>query len=106
MQYDMYSDFDLGQHKASEYRYDTEVVILPNGKIEYAMPSHTEKLISLTGLHRDVIYDLMPVTASPIHWLVDFTGCISVWNHGHLGMPKSKEQQTSLKLLIREGLTK
>ena len=46
MAYDIYCAFDLEQHKQTYVQY-LEVVILEDGTVEYAVPSHQEKLIAL-----------------------------------------------------------
>ena len=45
-EYDLYSDFDLAKH-IKAYPFYTEVIIHYNGKVEYAVPSHQEKLIQI-----------------------------------------------------------
>ncbi len=47
MAYDIYCAFDLEQHKQTYVQY-LEVVILEDGTVEYAVPSHQEKLIALS----------------------------------------------------------
>ena len=42
--YDLHSPFDLQKHMETYINY-LEVVIFPDGHIEYAVPSHQEKLI-------------------------------------------------------------
>ena len=48
----------------------------------------------------------MPIWESPIHWLVEYTGYISVWSNGCL-FPSSitKEQEYTLKQLVLNRLT-
>lgn len=46
MAYDIYCAFDLEKHKQTYVQY-LEVVILEDGTVEYAVPSHQEKLIAL-----------------------------------------------------------
>ena len=103
--YDMYSDFDITLHKQTFVNY-FEAILLPNGQVVYATPSHVEKLLSITKEPRDEIYDKMPITASPLHWLIEYTGCISMWSEFYIGSPTTDEQKEMLQLLIDEGLTK
>jgi hypothetical protein len=60
-----------------------EVIITPSGLVFEARPSHIEwqinKIISITGVSREFLYDAMPESESPIDWMCDFTGCIAVW---------------------------
>lgn len=61
--YDLYSDFDIEQHKKTFVHY-LEVVIDENGKIMYAVPSHQEKQISLAceklNIAREELNDMCP----------------------------------------------
>ena len=79
------SPFDIEIHKAHFKNY-LEVVILEDGTVEYAVPTHQEKLILLgmekTGLSRYEFYNSCPreywldITA----WLSKVTGAIAVWD--------------------------
>lgn len=40
--YSVYSSFDLQKHKQTYTNY-LEVIITPDGTVEYAVPSHSEK---------------------------------------------------------------
>ena len=63
MAYDIYCAFDLEKHKQTYVQY-LEVVILEDGTVEYAVPSHQEKLIALAcqkkGVSRQELNDLCP----------------------------------------------
>ena len=63
MAYDIYCAFDLEKHKQTYVQY-LEVVILEDGTVEYAVPSHQEKLIALAcqkrGVTRQELNDLCP----------------------------------------------
>lgn len=62
MAYDIYCAFDLEKHKQTYVQY-LEVVILEDGTVEYAVPSHQEKLIALAcqkkGVSRQELNDLL-----------------------------------------------
>lgn len=45
-EYDIYCPFDAEKHKAKYINY-LEILILENGKVVYAVPSHQEKAIAL-----------------------------------------------------------
>ena len=83
--YDLYSKFDIYQHKKHFVDY-LEVIIFPDGHIEYAIPSHQEKLINICmeKLHitRQQLFDLCPPEyyADFIIWLCTISECVSVWN--------------------------
>ncbi len=82
-----------------------EAIIHPDGSIEYARPSHVETLIRITGEDREVIYKKMPITASPIFWLIDYTRYISVWYDGYVKPDTcTKEQEESIKKLIDNNI--
>ena len=79
------SPFDIEIHKAQFKNY-LEVVIFEDGTIEYAVPSHQEKLILLgmekTGLSREEFYNSCPreYWLDVIAWLNKVTGAIAVWD--------------------------
>ena len=83
-----------------------EAIIHKDGMIEYAMPSHVECLLRITGEDRDVINKKMPLSASPIIWLTEYTGCIAIWVDGFI-WPKevADVQLVSLRKLFKAGLT-
>ena len=96
--------FDLNVHKKEFYNY-LEVIIKPNGQIEYAVPSHQEKLkkvcIEKHGLEKflkeiesdEAYYDYLK-------WLCNYSGCVSVWNEFCVKPDNfTKEQRNALKLL-------
>lgn len=103
--YSMHSEFDIEMHKKTFVNY-LEAILLPSGEVQYAVPSHMEKLILLTKEPREAIFIKMPVTASPLEWLLDYTGCISLWSDFHKGIPTTERQKEMLEVLIQEGLTK
>lgn len=83
-----------------------ECIILPDGKITYAVPSHVMRLIEYTGLSPTVIYSLMPNDAIPIKWLVEFTKCIAIYTNGYIAPENYTAQQAySLELLRINELT-
>ena len=122
MAYDVYSPFDLQQHKDTFVNY-LEVVVHPSGLVEYAVPSHQDKLLYVWALGMELITtedDWFEVRYS--RWfmetlaekfsLVDYneqlqnaTGCVSVWSR-YISMPDSitQEQKDTLTTLVREGI--
>lgn len=83
--YDLNSKFDIEQHKKYYVNY-LEVVIFPDGHIEYAVPSHQEKLIAICKeklkVTRDELNDMCPKEyyCDFITWLCTMSECVSVWN--------------------------
>lgn len=98
--------FNLEVHKATFTNY-LEAVISPDGIVEYAMPSHLEKLISIYckeyQVSRDELYDAIPITESPGLWLCEHTGYIAVWDNFYIG-EANNIQKFVLKQLKDEGV--
>lgn len=104
----LHGPFDIETHKKTFIDY-LEVIIKPDGIVEYAVPSHMYKLMSVfedgrysvEQINEMFVQDMMGL--SPIEWLCKKTGCISVWTNGYEGV--ANEQQTdALKKLKAEGL--
>lgn len=93
----------INTHK--DYINYCEAIIYPDGSIEDAIPSHTEKLIEITKEDRDILCDKMPIEAGPVAWLVDYTNCCSVWyNMGMLPENLTKEQEYTIEKLKEHGI--
>jgi hypothetical protein len=110
MTYTVHSAFDLESHKRTFINY-MEAVILPSGEVQYAVPSHQEKLIAIfladnNHLTREQLWEIIPIWADVIDWLQKYTGCISVWSDFYAGEPNTPEQKATLALLIEHGLTR
>lgn len=84
-----------------------EIIIDKDGKIIIANPSHIEAMLRLTKRNREDIYNEMPITASPIHWFVNYLEYVSVWNNFQI-CPKSLtlSQYETLQILESEGFIK
>lgn len=79
--------------KTDENTRYCEILISPDGMIHYARPAHMYKLMDLTGLPMEELDQKMPKMASPVHWLVEYTGFISVWYNAFIapvGITKSQ----------------
>ncbi|MCK2000460.1 hypothetical protein MZM54_03515 [[Brevibacterium] frigoritolerans] len=100
--------FDIEEHKKTFKNY-LEVIILEDGTIVYAVPSHQEKLIAIAceklGITRKQLSDLCPIEYyfDFMNWLCQITNCVSLWNERMEGIP-NEEQIKSLKKLIEEKL--
>ena len=99
--------FDIETHKATFTNY-LEVVILEDGTIEYAVPSHQEKL---KQIYRDR-FQSDPDEDCPeefyfdyLAWLEDSTRTVSVWSNTYHKPYNAKQRQVLLKL-VEEGLTR
>ena len=106
-------DTFIAQHKQQYINY-CEVVIYPNGKIEYAHPSHLYKLEEIWGVPstqwydggplRDKLWATVPQTANPCYWLCGDTGCIVCWySQAVIPLNCTKTALKSLKKLIKSG---
>lgn len=88
--YDVYSDFDIEQHKKTFINY-LEVVILPDGTVKYAVPSHQEFLINYIcekwGLTREKFNTLVPeqYAFNFLNWLMTVSGCVCIWTSFYKG---------------------
>lgn len=81
-----------------------EIVIGPDGSIHYASPAHIYKLIALSGYTQEELQKIMPMSASPIHWLCEFTGYGSVWfEHFIMPIGITAEQVNVLEKLASAG---
>lgn len=88
-----------------KYKCYCEIIITPEGDIHYANPSHIYKLIALTGESENEINNKMPTSASPIHWLVEYTECCAVW-YDYLIMPfnYTETQVSVIKELMKNNI--
>lgn len=109
MEYNVYSDFDIEQHKRVFTNY-LEVIIDEDGKIMYAVPSHQEKLIKLAceklNVTREELNAMCPKEyyLDFMTWLCKVSGACAVWNN-HIEKYELTEHQTkSLKTLKDNGL--
>lgn len=104
----LHKPFDIETHKRTFVNY-LEVVILDNGQIEYAVPSHQEKLISIAmdrlKVTRQELYNLCPPEFyfDVIAWLCIIARCVSVWNDFSVGKC-NPEQMKSLQMLKEHGV--
>lgn len=109
MAYTVYSEFDLEQHKKTFIHY-LEVVIDENGKIMYAVPSHQEKMISLSrdklNVTREELNAMCPQEYyfDFMTWLCKISGACAVWEK-FVQCDKLTEQQIrALQMLKENGL--
>lgn len=108
--YGLHSPFDIEKHKKTFVNY-LEVIVFPDGHIEYAVPSHQEKLteIACTKLNksRKEIADMCPqeMYFDYTRYLCNITECISVWDM-YVILPEQVTQmeQHTLQQLIDNGL--
>lgn len=104
--YNLHCKFDIELHR-DKYPGYTEVIIRPDGEIEYAVPSHQEKLILLCVetlcITRSELHDMCPreFWADFGQWLCNMSKAVAVW-YNFVMIPAeglTVAQQTALKLL-------
>lgn len=112
MKYDVYSDFDLQKHKETYINY-LEVILFPDGHIEYAVPSHQEKLIRICceklNVSRETLFEMCPPDYffDVCTWLCTISGCVSLWTDHYIASdenPLTQEQMDTINLLRSEDL--
>lgn len=109
MEYSVYSDFDMEQHKKTFINY-LEVVIDENGKIMYAVPSHQEKLIKLACKKLNVTRDELNAMFQEecyfdfVKWLCKVSGACAAWNTYLESYKFTERQIETLKALKDNGL--
>lgn len=102
------SPFDIEVHKKTFINY-LEIVILEDGMIEYAIPSHMLKVTDILAKQWNVtrrgVSDLCPPKYYFEYgeWLCRKAKTIMVWNNFFRGDPNDKQVET-LVMLMREGL--
>ena len=107
--YNLYSKFNAKLHKKNYVNY-LEVVILEDGRIEYAVPSHQEKLIAVAckrlKVSRDELNNLCPVEyyADFLTWLCMQSHAISIWDKFTVYYEVNQAQHDALQYLKDEGL--
>lgn len=101
--YDCRCKFDLEKHKAKYINY-LEIVILEDGTVEYAVPSHQLKLMDIAmkklGKTREEIGDMCPKEfyAAFNEWLCDITNTVSVHTWLHMGYCNNIQKEVLQKL--------
>lgn len=106
----LHSNFNIMTHKSNFTNY-LEVVILENGTVKYAVPSHQEKVINIClnklNIDRKTLEDMCPQEyhGNYMYWLCLTSKTICVWNDCYIGKLNDKQRGT-LFLLKRSGLYK
>ena len=102
----------IKDHKSNYINY-FEAIIFPDGHVEYSIPSHTHKLMMIWGVPVTQIYGgekydelqkLIPVYASPLHWLCNKTNCVVCWyEQSVFPFNYTQEQVDTFNKLISSG---
>lgn len=92
----------IAQHIHKSY---CEIVISSTGDIEYAIPSHLYKLMAITGKSKEELKQIIPMRASPLEWLVEYTGyCVCWYSSCILPIGYSKRQIAVIRRLIQHHI--
>lgn len=107
--YDLHSIFDIDEH-AKHFIHYLEVIIFPDGHVEYAVPSHQEKLISICCSNLNITRDELNKRCPQeyyfdfLRWLCKVSKCVSVWETMIQFYTLTDEQYYTLQLLKDRGL--
>lgn len=99
----LHSPFDIDVHQRTFTHY-LEVILRADGTIEYAVPSHQEKLIEIAcnklSVTREELYRMCPPEyyLDVITWLTKETECIAVWDNYYMGHPNELQLESLYKL--------
>ena len=110
-EYSIYSPFDPDKHKDT-YKNYLEVLLLEDGSVVYAIPSHQEKAMALAcerlGVTRELICDMCPIQyyADFLNRLLSLTNSVSVWNNMISCWSIYKKQVATLRMLKSKALYK
>lgn len=110
-EYNLHSKFDIDKHKKTYINY-IEIVILEDGTVEYAVPSHQEKLIKLAcqklNITREELDHMCHIEyySDFMKWLCKITKSVSVWNGSIIFYFLNSNQIRTLESLRKAGLYK
>lgn len=96
----LHSPFDIDTHRATFINY-LEIILLPDGTPEYAVPSHLIKLAHIYGKSMDEIYEEYAEAKTGldgIGYLCSKTGCVAVWSDRVQGTPNNAQTATLKRL--------
>lgn len=93
----------------SSYNYIAyfECIMYPDGTLEEANPSHTYKLCRIYDESKNIqqIEKEIPLSESPILWLLNKTGCVALWYNNILidydNQQFTESQKRNIKELIK-----
>lgn len=109
--YDVYCEFDAEKHAETYVNY-LEVLILEDGEVVYAVPSHTmraEKIVcEKLGIEREKINALIPrgFYGDYGRWLCKVGNLVMVWTNDIMAWEVNKKQLATLRRLKLAGIYK
>lgn len=80
-----------------------ECLILPNGEVEEPKPSHINRLAELAGGNTAHLHGFMEKSMEPLFWLVEFTGCMSVWETRVVSPAEPTQEQMDVLEELRDA---
>lgn len=80
-----------------------ECIILPDGSVDEPLPSHISRLIELTGRESAWLHAQMEKGMEPLFWLVEYSGCMSVWETRVVSPSKPTQQQLEALEQLLDG---
>ena len=109
-----YNADDFIAYHNSKYICYCEVIIFPDGRVTYANPSHLIKLETIWGVPleevyeggptRDKLWDSIPSSASPLHWLSEELNCVVLWYNAIIfPLNYTEAQLDCVKRLMKAG---
>lgn len=100
-EYNLHSKFNYKKHSETYICY-CEVVIMPNGTVHYAVPSHLEFLMNTYcdkyNMTRKALYDYLYDYNVPFNFLLYELHAVCVWYNYYEGTPNKKQQRVLNKL--------
>lgn len=101
-------EFSIEEHNKRFINY-LEVMILRDGTVKYAVPSHQlfliNKYLEEYNITQDELNHLIPMHEAPLDWLINEMGIVSVWNCLLLFPANpTKEQLKTARELINANL--
>ncbi|MCM1322978.1 MAG: hypothetical protein NC218_02230 [Acetobacter sp.] len=106
--YDVYSEFDPVKHK-QRYKQYLEVLILEDGKIVYAIPSHQMKAEQICREKLNVSQQRLSKMCPKEYyfdymtWLLMKSNAVAVWYNNYMGTPNER-QKLQLRRLRLHGI--
>lgn len=92
----------IGVHQKDEDE-KCECIILPDGSVEEPLPSHINRLIELAGKDSAWLHARMEKGMEPLFWLVQFSGCMSVWQTRVVSPTEPTQEQLDALEELRDG---
>ena len=80
-----------------------ECLILPDGEVEEPLPSHINRLMEIAGKDSVWLNARMEKSMEPLYWVVEYTGCMSVWQTRVVSPAKPTEEQLETLEELRDA---